>query len=77
MNSQNHWASLKGVGLSSYSSDGKVSVSCSSDMCMQGSMLLVGYSNGEVIFWELRRAAWEVVKTVKGRGPRQQPQLEC
>lgn len=27
---------------------------------------MVGHSNGDVNFWELRRTAWEVVKAVKG-----------
>ena len=33
---------------------------------MQGSLLLAGYENGDVVFWELRRTAWEAVKSIKG-----------
>ena len=32
---------------------------------LQGSILLVGHANGDVNFWELKRAAWECVKPIR------------
>ena len=33
-----------------------------------GNVLAVGHANGDIAFWELRRAGWECGKVVKG-GP--------
>eukprot|EP00891_Asterochloris_glomerata_P005110 jgi/Astpho2/5110/Aster-x0236 len=32
---------------------------------LQGSILLAGHANGDVNFWELKRAAWECVKPIR------------
>ena len=31
----------------------------------QGNLLAVGHANGDLVFWEFRRMAWESVKTLK------------
>ena len=38
----------------------------SSAGALQGSILAVGFEDGDVAFWEFRRTAWECVKTIKG-----------
>lgn len=32
-----------------------------------GNILAVGHANGDIAFWELRRAGWECGKLVKGQ----------
>lgn len=32
---------------------------------IQGSLLLVGHADGDLGFWEFRKAGWECVKTIK------------
>jgi len=39
-----------------------------------GNLLAVGHANGDVAFWELKRAGWECVKALKGA--RSRPSLD-
>lgn len=38
-----------------------------------GNLLLAGHADGDVAFWELKRAGWECAKTVKGARPAHSP----
>lgn len=34
-----------------------------------GALLLAAHANGDVVFWEWRRTAWEPAKAIKGATP--------
>lgn len=39
------------------------------DFHSAGALLLAAHANGDVVFWEWRRTAWEPAKVIKGAAP--------